>query len=73
MLKSLNLPSLTRGSGPGGINRNNVYGLQIPMPSLDIQQQLVAEIEQLEAEITEAQAVIDEAADRKNAILKTHL
>ena len=33
MLKSLNLPSLKTGSGPGGINRNNVYGLQIPVPT----------------------------------------
>ena len=65
MLKSLNLPSLKGGSGPGGINRNNVYGLQIPVPSLDIQQQLAAEVKQLEAEITEAQAVIDNATSIK--------
>ena len=73
MLKSLNLPSLRAGSGPGGINRNNVYGLQIPVPPLDVQQQLAAEIEQLEAEIIEAQAVIDEAAERKNAIFRNYL
>jgi len=46
---------------------------RIPVPSLDIQQQLVAEIEQLEAKIDEAQAVIDNATDRKNAILKKYL
>ena len=73
MLKLLNLPSLAGGSGPGGINRNNVYGLQIPMPPLDIQQQLAAEVEQLEAEITEAQVVMDKATDRKNAILAKYL
>ena len=73
MLKSLKLPSLTGGSGPGGINRNNVYGLQIPMPPFDIQQQLVAEVKQLEAKITEAQAVIDNATERKNAILTKYL
>ena len=50
-----------------------VRSLQIPVPNLDIQQQLAAEIEKLEAEITEAQAVIDNAAERKNAILKTYL
>ena len=50
-----------------------VRSLQIPVPPLDVQQQLAAEIEQLEAEIAEAQAVIDKAADRKNAILKTYL
>ena len=73
MLKSLNLPSLKAGSGPGGINRNNVYSLQIPVPPLDIQQRLVAEIEQLEAEITQAQAVIDKTSEHKNAILTSYL
>ena len=47
--------------------------LQIPVPPLNIQQQLVAEVEQLEAKITEAQAVLDNATDRKNTILTTHL
>lgn len=50
-----------------------VRSLQIPVPPLDIQQQLAAEIEQLEAEIAEAQSVIDKAADRKNAILRNYL
>ena len=73
MLKSLNLPTLKGGSGPGGINRNNIYALQIPVPQLDVQKQLAAEIEQLEVKITEAQAVIDSATERKNAILAKHL
>ena len=73
MLKSLNLPSLKVGSGPGGINRNNVYGLQIPMPPLNVQQQLVVEVEQLEEEITQAQTIIDNATDRQNAILTKYL
>ena len=50
-----------------------VRTLQIPVPPLDIQQQFVAEVEQLEAKITEAQAVIDNATDHKNAILTKHL
>ena len=73
MLKSLNLPSLKGGSGPGGINRNNIYGLQIPLPPLHIQQQLAAEVESLEAKFTDAQAVIDNATERKNAILTKYL
>ncbi len=73
MLKSLNLSSLKAGSGPGGINRNNVYGLQIPIPPLDIQKRLVAEVNRLEAEITQVQAVIDNATERKNAIVASYL
>ena len=51
----------------------NVRSIRIPVPPLDIQQQLVAEVAQLEAKITEAQAVLDNATDRKNTILTTHL
>lgn len=46
---------------------------RILVPSSDIQQQLVIEVEQLEAQIIEAQAVIDNATERKNAILKKYL
>ena len=47
--------------------------VQIPVPPLNIQQQLAAEVEQLETEITQAQAVIDNAPERKNAILTKYL
>ena len=50
-----------------------VRSLQIPVPSLHIQQQLAAEVEQLEVKITEAQAVLDNATERKNAILTKYL
>ena len=73
MLKSLNLPSLKAGSGPGGINRNNIYNLQIPVPTLEIQQHLVTEVEKLETNITKAQAVIDNATEQKNTILTKYL
>ncbi len=51
----------------------NVRSIQIPVPPLEIQQQLVAEVEQLEAKITQAQAVIDSATERKNAFLTSYL
>ena len=50
-----------------------VRGIQVPVPPLNIQQRLVAEVEQLEVEITQAQAVIDKATERKNAILAKYL
>ena len=55
------------------LNLTEINNIRIPVPPLNIQQQLVAEIEPLEAKITEAQAVIDNATDRKNTILTTHL
>ena len=73
MLRLLNLPSLKSGSGPGGINRNNVYQLHIPVPPLTIQHQLVLKIDELEEGITQAQAVIESASERKAEIMKNYL
>ena len=61
MLKSLNLSSLRVGSGPGGINRNNVYGLQIPLPPIEIQQQIVDECEAVDQETDQAREAITTA------------
>lgn len=46
---------------------------RIPVPAPVIASQFVAEIKQLEIEITQAQAVIDNALERKNAILAQNL
>ena len=55
------------------LNLTEINNIRIPIPPLNIQQQLVEEVEQLEAKITKAQAVIDEATERKNAILTKYL
>ncbi len=55
------------------INESDIKNYQIPVPPLNVQQQLVAEVEQLETEIIQAQAVIDNATQRKNAILTKYL
>ena len=55
------------------LNLTEIKNIKIPVPPLDIQQQLAAEIEQLEAEITQSQAVIDNSTERKNAILTNYL
>ena len=46
---------------------------RMPVPLIDIPKQLVAEVEQLDAKIPQVQAVIDNAAERKNAILTKYL
>ena len=55
------------------LNLTEINNIRISIPPLNIQQQLVEEVEQLEAKITKAQAVIDEATERKNAILTKYL
>jgi type I restriction enzyme M protein len=41
------LEALNSGSGPGGLNRNDAYNLQIPFPPPGIQEKIVTEIEAL--------------------------
>ncbi len=55
------------------LNLTEIKNIRIPVPPLNIQKQLAAEVGQLEAKITGAQAVIDEATERKNAILTKYL
>ena len=66
VLRSLDLPSLRGGAGIPGLNRKDVYEKhQIPLPPLEVQREIVAEIEGYEAEIAELKGQI---ADRESAI-----
>ena len=60
LLKTLNLPGLRGGAGIPGLNRTDVYEThQIPLPPLEVQQEIVAEIEGYQAVIDGARAVLD--------------
>jgi type I restriction enzyme M protein len=60
LLKTLNLPELRGGAGIPGLNRNDVYEThQIPLPPLDVQKEIVAEIEGYQKVINGARAVLD--------------
>ena len=67
------LLNMRTGIARDNLSQDIIQNIRVPVPPFDIQQQLVAEVEQLEAKITEAQAVLDNATDRKNTILTTHL
>ncbi len=52
LLKTLNLPELRGGAGIPGLNRTDVYEThQIPLPPLEVQKEIVAEIEGYQNEI----------------------
>ena len=76
-LSNDNVQNEFKNKAGGGVvenlNTDRVKSVKIPVPPLDIQQQLVVEVNQLEEEITQAQAVIDNATKRKNAILTKYL
>jgi type I restriction enzyme M protein len=60
LLKTLNLPNLRGGAGIPGLNRNDVYEThQIPLPPLEMQKEIVAELEGYQNVINGACAVID--------------
>ncbi|RJL71473.1 N-6 DNA methylase [Acinetobacter radioresistens] len=73
LLKSLELEKSIVGIGVPGINRNDIYQLEIPNISYDEQAKIVQQIEVLEAQIAQAQKVIDEAPQQKQAILHKYL
>ncbi|QTR50038.1 restriction endonuclease subunit S [Candidatus Thiothrix anitrata] len=62
-----------RAINQANINASKMKAIKIPVPPLDEQQRIVAEITVLEQKIKAAQAVMDGATARKAAIVKKHL
>jgi len=73
LLKNIGLESLNVGLGPGGLNRNTAYNIEIALPPLSDQQKIVSQIEQLEAQIREAQEKINNSKQQKQEILDKYL
>ena len=55
------------------LTQRTLLDLNIPVPSLADQQQIIAQVEQYEAEIRKAQAIMNGCAARKKAILDKYL
>ncbi len=72
LLKTLNLPELRGGAGIPGLNRTDVYeAYKIPLPPLEVQKEIVAEIEgyqqaikNYELEITKCREKIAKAVNK---------
>ncbi|MDI6762922.1 MAG: N-6 DNA methylase [Thermodesulfobacteriota bacterium] len=45
ILKHINLSKLRDGAGVPGLNRNDAYGVQIPLPPLEVQEKIVTELD----------------------------
>ncbi|MGM9745612.1 MAG: N-6 DNA methylase [Paludibacteraceae bacterium] len=54
-------------------NKEDIMKYKIPIPHIDEQKRIVAQIETLELEITKARALIENAASEKQAILDKYL
>ena len=75
LLKSLHLEKLDSSTAIPGINRNNVYGLKIPLPPLEEQHRIVERIEELFSELDHAEEELKKAQKQlevyKHALLKS--
>jgi type I restriction enzyme M protein len=63
-LSQLDLESKAGGTGVPGINRNEIYDIKIPLPPKEIQEKIVAEIEELEKQAEKAKEEIREAKEK---------
>jgi type I restriction enzyme S subunit len=70
----MDLPSLAKGVKPG-INRNDVYALQSPMPPLEEQRQIVTRLDLMKAKTSEMVAAYDAklqaAKDLRQSVLES--
>lgn len=58
-LKTTNLKNVNVQAGVPGLNRNDAYKLQIPLPPLSVQEEIVAEIESYQKIIDGARQVVE--------------
>ena len=58
------------GTAQGGLNRENLLNIQIPLPPIDIQQKIVSEIEVLEASEKKAKEEVEKLKIKSNEIFE---
>jgi restriction endonuclease S subunit len=73
ILKFVNLETISGGTGVPGLNRNNVYGLEIKLPPIKEQREIVLKIEKLEEKINELEKEISLIPSLKEEVLKRYL
>ena len=59
ILSSLDLKNVNTQAGVPGLNRNDAYNLEIPLPPLEVQREIVAEIEGYQRIIDGARMVVE--------------
>ena len=57
-LKELNLNKFSSQSAVPGINRNHIYSIKVPLPKIEIQEEIVAEIEKEKSHIESCKELI---------------
>jgi type I restriction enzyme M protein len=60
------------GTAQGGLNRENLLNIQIPLPPLDIQQKIISEIEVLEAKEKKAKEEVEKLKEKSIQIFNSN-
>ena len=72
-IQKLQLEQLVTGIGSPGLNRDEVYKLSIPLPTIDKQKEIVAEIEKYEKIVFEERNKLEDLESTKISILYKYL
>ena len=64
---------IAHGSSQKGVYLNQIKEIEIPIPSLTEQTEIISQIEKFEAEINKAKEIISKVQERKKAVLDKYL
>jgi restriction endonuclease S subunit len=65
--------NLSVGTARTNISQEIIKNFKIPLPSIEIQKEIVSKIQKLEIQINESRKILDSASDKKKDILKKYL
>jgi len=68
-LRLIKLESLSKQMGVPGLNRNDVYHIEIPLPPLEIQHKIVAECESVDTECRNARKRVEDQNEKIQKLL----
>ncbi len=69
----MDLNKYKTGVAQPGLSVKNLNVVDIKIPSIKTQKEIVSQIEKLELEISKSQKIVNEASDKKQAILRKYL
>jgi restriction endonuclease S subunit len=72
-LNRLDLTTYITGQAQPKLNQKNLHEIKVPLPSIEIQKEIVSKIQKLEIQINESKRILDSASDKKKDILKKYL